>query len=315
MGGRTAVTGATGYLGGALVARLRSDGAPVSALVRRKDASLPADVRVVVGAVHDPCALSELTRDAVVLYNLAAVTDRLGVEDDPLGSWRTNVEPIVHLGRASRRLALVQAGSITQVGALGRAVVTEAVRDQPASMYDLEKLMAEQYVEYYSRVDAIDGISLRLPSIFGPGNEERSSSRGFLNKMIRRAVDGKPIEIDCSIRGRRPFLYIDDAVDALLAGHRLARIEPGSHYFVAGTVALTFVEAAERVVDVVAALTGARSEIVQADFGVPDHRLDQRDFVVTGERFASSTGWRPAMGFDEGIRRTAQALLDAGCTP
>ena len=72
------VTGATGFIGRALVARLAAGGTPVRALVRDParagDLAALAGVELVRGDLRDSAALRDLVAGAEVVYHLAGLT-------------------------------------------------------------------------------------------------------------------------------------------------------------------------------------------------------------------------------------------------
>jgi uncharacterized protein YbjT (DUF2867 family) len=94
------VTGATGYVGRRLVARLAERGTPVRALVHRSRSGLPEGVEAVEGDVTDAASLSGACEGAEVVINLASITaDR----KPPAGGYdRVNAEGPAALGTAAR---------------------------------------------------------------------------------------------------------------------------------------------------------------------------------------------------------------------
>ena len=67
------VTGATGFIGRALVDRLLENGVEVTALVRSDEHGLPADVKTVRGDILEPGSLEGQGTDCDTLYHLAGI--------------------------------------------------------------------------------------------------------------------------------------------------------------------------------------------------------------------------------------------------
>src|SRR5512133_1646860 len=101
---RYAVTGATGFVGGALVRLLRANGHDVLALVRspaRAAALAAAGVTLVEGDLDDATALDRLGADADGLFHVAGWY-KLG-DARPEDGWRVNVDGTANVLAAARR--------------------------------------------------------------------------------------------------------------------------------------------------------------------------------------------------------------------
>ena len=133
----------------------------------------------------------------------------------------------------------------------------------------------------------------RLFHIYGPGmplNDGR-----LLSGFIRSAFDNEPLVIRGNAAQLRSFLYIDDAIDALI---RL--MDSGgdiSKPVNIGSVESTRVDAlAEDVVH----LTGSQSKIVCLNL-----RSDSVPYVVPDISYARNRlGWEPTLSIEEGLIRT-----------
>jgi NADH dehydrogenase len=115
------VTGASGYVGRRLVARLAERGTPVRALVHHSGGDLPDGVEAVEGDVTDARTLLPACEGADVVVNLASITaDR---KPPPGGYDRVNVEGPAALATAARsagvRRLVHLAGIDTAIGKPG----------------------------------------------------------------------------------------------------------------------------------------------------------------------------------------------------
>ena len=146
------VTGAGGFLGGRLVDRL-ADGRLPRSFASRRSALPPLDqpsaarVTDVIGDVSDRAVWdASPTRD--VIFHFAAQTSA-AVAAGESGSRisRSNVTPMRHLlaacRQSGRRPVVLFAGTVTEAGIPSRLPVNEDAPDDPITIYDRHKLMAE----------------------------------------------------------------------------------------------------------------------------------------------------------------------------
>jgi nucleoside-diphosphate-sugar epimerase len=187
----------------------------------------------------------------------------------------------------------------------------ESFPDTPRTLYSIHKLMAEKYLELYGDKCGIQSVILRLPNVYGPGVEFELSRRVVLNRIISRAVGGKPLLLFGNRRCTRDYLFIDDLVEALLlAGHRTF---PGHcEKFILGSgIGYRIEEMVHLVADRVSFRTG-RTPDVRVDEDVTLDPIEWRDFVANHARFSAMTGWSPEVGLAEGIDRTLDYFLREG---
>jgi nucleoside-diphosphate-sugar epimerase len=297
---RVALTGATGFIGGALVHRLQHDGVAVRVLVRpTADARrLPPGVERITGALDDPDSLARLVRGADTVVHCAGVVRGHGAGDfDPV-----NVEGVARLAAAVR--AERPAPGIVHLSSL-------AARHPELSPYAASKRRGEDALL------ATPGWSvLRPPVVYGPGDREllpllRVMARGWAPLVGPRD-------------GRLSLVYVDDLVEAVL---RLVAQGPTGRVFElddgrpGGYAVEDIVAAVERWrrrrvvrVRVPAPLVAALARL--NGFGA---RLRRRPPMLTpgkarelfhptwtGDNAAltAATGWQPRIGLDEGLRRT-----------
>jgi nucleoside-diphosphate-sugar epimerase len=181
---RVLVTGASGFVGRALVEELRhGDRAYDVHALERRDGDL-ADEGVAEQAIAE-------TSPDVVVHSAA----RIGIapcEDEPLLALRSNVLATAFVARAASRH--------------GARLVFVSTADvaEPANLYALTKLWGEQAARQYAPQGLV---ILRLANPYGPG------SRGALPTMLRQAAGGEPVP---AFRGeKRSWLWIGDATRAM----------------------------------------------------------------------------------------------------
>ncbi len=208
------VTGAAGFLGRKLVARLREQGQRVRVLVRRPVAAYANDdgVQMVVGDLGDPRMVKHVVAGAPIVYHVGAAM-RGSVRDFEAGTtWGTR--NIVEACLASRPQRLVYVSSMSVFDHAGRdpkGVMTESSTLEPhpglRGAYTQTKLAAEQRVQEAIREQGLQAVIIRPGQIFGPG-AERVTPNGVI------ALAGRWVAIGSGAQ-TIPVVYLDDVVDAL----------------------------------------------------------------------------------------------------
>lgn len=224
--GRILVTGATGFLGRALVRRLRDRRAQVVA----------SDL-----AGETPCDVTDATRvDEVVsaggfdtIVHCGAVSGPMVMVDRPLDVWAINVTGTVNLLEAARRHGRVRFILCSTCEVYGEAdgVAGETDLPSPANVYAASKVAAEQAMLGYILGHGLDAAALRLGWIYGPGRQTPTA----LEAMLQAAVSGTPETIDADPDERAHYIYIDDAVDGVLRAVEAPELTGRIYNVTAGT--------------------------------------------------------------------------------
>jgi dihydroflavonol-4-reductase len=209
---RVLVTGATGFLGTALVHRLVSGGIRVRVLVRSpaKAKHLTDNaVDVVVGDITEENAVEAALHDVTVVYHLAG---KLLVPGEPPSQYRkTHVDGTNLLLRCCRRQhrfeRLVHCSTTGVLGRTGTYGADETAPLDPSNVYEATKAEAELAVRAASQ-DRVPTVIVRPGLVYGPGDLHLLA---FFRSVLRRRF--RPI-------GRETIwlhpIYINDMTDALV---------------------------------------------------------------------------------------------------
>lgn len=309
------VTGATGFLGGRLVHRLAQVSCRIVRVARTVQLPLEpppgATVIDVDGDLRHRSVWDRVLADADVVVHFAAQTSAAAADENPAWDFEANVAPMRHLLAACRQLGrrptVVFAGTVTQTGVPSHLPVDEDAPDDPVTVYDQHKLMAERELKMSVSDGTVRGATLRLANIYGPGGHARSGDRDVLNRMIRAAVRGETLTVFGAGEYVRDYLFVDDAVDAfLMAGVHADRVN-GRHYVVGSGSGITIRNAFELVAARVGLLTGRQVRVTTTEPARPLSDIERRSFVADPSRFSGDTGWHPNWDLSDGIDRTIEA--------
>jgi UDP-glucose 4-epimerase len=216
---RVLVTGGSGFIGRRLVRALLDRGAEVTVADRR---AFPDDaVRSVVGDLCDPAVVARAVRpgtDAII--HLAAVTRVLLSVEDPVGTYRLNVDATANLLEQARAHAVgtfLLASTNAVTGDVGTATITEQVPLRPLTPYGATKAAAEMLLGAYTAGYGIAGCALRLSNVYGPGMHEKDS---FIPRLMRAAARGAGVQVYGDGSQVRDLVHVDDIIAGIFAAWR-----------------------------------------------------------------------------------------------
>jgi UDP-glucose 4-epimerase len=298
------VTGASGFIGSAVVAALARDGHKVRAAVRRAQLSFPAGVEVAQHPdLSEPFDWRPLLAGIDQVVHLAGIAHSRGI--DPARHDRVNRAATARLAAAAQAGVghFVFVSSIrAQCGPAADHALTERDPPAPIDAYGASKLAAEEAV----RASGVPFTILRPVALYGAG------VKGYFALLARAAVSPLPLPVK-DFSNRRSLLGIDNFISALT--------------FVLSTPATigeTYVVAdpgiPPRLADVIAAMRKARrrfmfilpmsTDYVQFPlrlFGRGDmwDRIGGNLRIDAGKLIAA--GWRPAHDTLSGVAAMAQA--------
>lgn len=311
-GKKILITGAGGYIGTNIVSKLQKISCTVVRVSRQKQLEAyegsNADFIDITTDVASELNWRDHLMDVDIVYHLAAQTSVYVANDNPEKDLSANVLPILKILVAchsnGRQPSVIFSGTSTQVGFSKQLPVDEKQIDEPITIYDLHKKIAEQYIKYYTRIGAIRGASLRLTNVYGPGPRSSSADRGILNMMIKKALDGQSLTIYGKGDYIRDYIYIDDVVNALLLSAMHIGKTGGHHFVIGSGKGCTIKDAIAMISRRVNLQTGISAKIHHIDPPGTLLRIEERNFVANPDAFVERTEWRPNVSLKEGIDRT-----------
>jgi UDP-glucose 4-epimerase len=219
------ITGATGYVGRAVVLEFLARGHEVVALVRRSPVDLPPEVELLVG---DLDAVPAVEVDGVV--HLAARSSVRDSVADPTGVWHTNVTGTLRLLRSlppGARLVFASTGSV--YGTPDRQPIAESAPLAPLNPYGGAKAAAEQLIGWQAATGTLGAISLRIFSAAGAvgGRPDTDTSR-IIPRVAAVAAGREPvIAVNGDGGAVRDFVHVADVATAIALA--LPAATPGTH--------------------------------------------------------------------------------------
>jgi UDP-glucose 4-epimerase len=181
--------------------------------------------------------------------------------------------------------------------------VAESLVAESVTNYDLHKLFAEMQLELASKLEILDGVSLRLGNVYGPSTIASSANdRGILNKVAKRALQGGDLQLYGGGVYLRDYVYIDDVARAFMVAGVEKKVV-GKSFNVASGKGITIKGAFDLVVKKVEMINGKRVHIENVPWPDGADVVEFRNFVADTSSFCKVTSWHPLVSFNEGVDR------------
>lgn len=313
------VVGGAGFVGSNLVRAALKAGAKdilvIDNLLSAERENLPAHDAVTLweASITDDAVLAKLEDRFDYIFHLATFHGNQNSIHDPLADHENNTFTTLKLYEAIKGFRRVQkivyasAGCTVAEKTFDDAKAT--TEDTPVGLYldspyQMSKIFGEFYANYYFKRHGLPIVKARFQNVYGPGEVLGAGQwrgtpatvwRNVTPTFVYKAIKGQPLTVEYGGIATRDFIYVTDIVDGLIAC--ALRGGAGEVYNLASGEEISILELATRINE----LTKNPAPI---DF------LPKRDWDNSGKRFGSTEkaerelGFKVAVGFDEGIRRT-----------
>ena len=306
---RVLVTGGAGFIGSNLVRALLERGDDVRVLdnfstgSRANLAALGRDVEVVEGDLRSYERVHTAVRGAEVVFHQGALGSVPRSVQDPLTSTAVNVEGTLNVLLAARDEGSGASSPRRRPPSTATAATFPRVETQapnPISPYAVAKLGAERFCVSFTRVYGIETVALRYFNVFGPRQDPTSQYAAVVPRFIRAIADGRAVTVHGDGEQSRDFTYVENVVQANLLA---ADAADG-----AGRV-LNIATGGSETVNALAETIGSiLGRPVARTFG-PAQPGDVRESWADVSAAREAIGYEPRVGFEEGLRRTIDAML------
>ena len=302
------VTGATGFLGGWLVRSLVDRGARVVVVVRSPKTQSQffmedwsKDVEIEWGSVYDPGLLEGVLRrhKPDYFFHAAYGADVNRALAEPLECFRSGVESTwVALDAIRRSETATVSIIVSSDKAYGSQTLPykEGAPLEPVHPYEVAKASLDLAAQSFGKVYGLPVAVTRCGNFFGPFDFNFTRLiPGVLQSLERQEApvlrsDGK---------FTRDFLYIEDAAEAHLELAQQLSTDRGLHgeaFNFSYGIQVEVISIVRRII----ALASSAIEPVTTD-GV---QAEIRHMELSSEKARRLLGWKPRIGFDEGLKRT-----------
>jgi GDP-D-mannose 3',5'-epimerase len=315
---RVVVTGAGGFIGGHLVARLREEGAehiravdqvPVEEWYQRFD-----DVENSCADLQEKDSCHTATEGMDVVYNLAADMGGMGFIEKNKALCMlsvlisTQMLDAAHLAGVQRFFysssACVYAAGKQESPDVEPLAEPDAYPAMPEDGYGWEKLFSERMARHFHEDFGLETRVARYHNVYGPqgtydGGREKAPA-AICRKVARAVLDGtNRIEIWGDGEQTRSFTYVDDCVEGTL---RLTKSDVTEPLNIGSDELVTINELVD-LVEGIAGVTLHRNYDLSAPQGVRGRNSDN-------SLISDRLGWAPSISLEEGLQNTYKWIFD-----
>ncbi len=299
------ITGASGFIGNALISRILKENKNFHLILlsrnhQNKLHKENSNITWVTGNINDLSLISKILKEYKIkfIYHLAAQSIIKEYFNNPYMSYIDTVMGQVSILEAVRLTGIKSIKKIliiTSYKVYGSAVgpFNESTLFDPKSTYETAKacqdLIAQNYAEVYNLPINI----IRACNIFGPKDNN-------LDRLIPKTIDlinqNQQPEVYNSVRyNKREYIYIDDVIDAILLVTHKA--EPGEVYCLSGKIYLSIEDI---VVNILTYMNkpNLKYKIIKDNLYIKEtneHRIDNSKLRLLG--------WEPKTTFVTGIKK------------
>jgi dTDP-glucose 4,6-dehydratase len=305
---RALVTGAGGFIGAHLAARLVESGASVRGFVRYNsrndrgaldwlDPDVVGQVEVVLGDLRDPESVMAAMQGVDLVFHLGAQIAIPYSYVNPRDFFETNVLGTLNVAQAALAAGaerVVHTSTSEVYGTAQFVPITEEHPLEAQSPYAASKIGADKLMDSFHRSFELPVTVLRPFNTYGPFQ----SARAVIPTIITQALSGDSLRLG-SLHPRRDLTFVSDTAAGFVAAAEApaavgATLQLGTGHDV--TVG--------EIVDLVSDLLGKELRVEVEDERIRPEGSEVLRLLSSPERARELTGWEPRVDLREGLSRT-----------
>ena len=299
------VTGGAGFIGSHLTEELVRRGHRVRvvdnlATGHRRNLDHISGIDFLEGDLADPAVARRAADGMEYVLHQAAIPSVPKSVKDPETSNTANITASLNILVAARDAGvkrLVYAGSSSVYGDTPTLPKREDMPTKPLSPYALQKLVAEQYCQMFTRLYGFETVTTRYFNVFGPRQDPGSPYSGVISLFSTAILSGRQPVIYGDGEQTRDFTYVANVVDGVLRACEAPRAAGEvMNVAVGGRISLN------ELLRQMNAICGTSLKAIYQEPRVGDVRDSQADIAKARELL----GFAPTVSFEEGLRRTLE---------
>lgn len=302
------VLGGNGFIGSHVADALANSGHTVRSF-DRYTTSEPAnlnhahpDIEIFRGDFLNKSSLEASLEDMEYVFHFISTTTPLTAENDPLIDIETNIRMSVELFqlcalRGIKKVVFASTGGAIYGDVDTSEPIGEHIHPKPVSPYAIGKLSVENYLRYFKKKFDLQYRVLRISNPYGP-RQNTLTGQGVIPIFLDKVAHDQPLTIYGDGSMIRDYIYVGDVAEMTSqsfvqdSSQETYNIGSGSGHSV------------NDLVDVIRRVTGRSIKLEHK----PKPVTFVEKIVLDPRRFTEDFGIRPQVDFEEGVRRTWQAM-------
>ncbi len=285
------VTGGAGFIGSHLCEGLIARGFDVrvlDSLVYGRREWVPPQAEFIEGDIRDPDTCRRAADGVHGIFHMAAMS-RSGPSQDQIevctASNITGTQNMLLAARDAGVKRFIYSGSSTYYG---NRPPPHRESDPPdlLNIYGLTKRVGEQYTLLFDQGFDLPSVVLRYFNVYGPRQPETGAYALVLGIFLKRAAEGKVLEIHGDGRQRRDFVHVRDVVTANIAAYESG--VRGEIFNVGSGTSLSVQELADM--------------ISPDQIHTEGRKGDSLATLADISRIRAALGWSPKISFEDGLK-------------
>lgn len=315
------VTGGSGYVGSRVAKKLFDLGYSVSIIDKvspsQRRLSLPQGINVIVGDLRDRLVTQQVLKNIDLVVHLAANIGSLAYMNDhqaEILQENTAIDATLYpaLIDANVKTIIYSSSSMVfQKSTIYPYREEDALRiHPPTNVYGMSKLIGEYFCRAYHEQYGLSYVIMRYHNIYGEGEDSKGSTPGDIHvipALIEKVLKGQyPLEILGNPDATRPFVYIDDAVEATIklieAVTQDSKRVINEDFNIGSDKAIKILDLAK----LIWKISGDRRPFKYRLITTTAITADKREMYPT--KIKKIVGWKPDISLEEGIKKVFQWL-------
>lgn len=297
---KSVVIGGAGFIG-MNVSRLLAESGREVLIVSRSPGpthSLPKRITYLQADYKDRKELRHMLADASELIDLAHSTVPKTSYENPTYDILSNLPFSVSLLEAAsesrlRKMVYLSSGG-TVYGIARYLPIDELHPTDPISPYGITKLTIEKYAGMFAHSAGLPVVILRPGNAYGE-TQQAFTGQGYIATAIQAILLNQKVDVYGTQGSVRDYIHVSDVAQAVVAA--LDAGEPGEIYNIGSGIGRNNLD----VLTSIRPYSDKHGYKVDINF-LPERRFDVPANILNSQKFNKTTGWKPKVDFDEGIR-------------
>ena len=298
------ITGASGLIGSTLKGALQKEACEITCQ-SRSDHDYDAWAAWVRHDLTNDSWFDCALKPVDVVFYLAGQTSINRARENPLFDLDSNVLGLIRMleyfRKTRQRPFIVFASTATLLGLNDINPISEAMKENPSTFYDVSKFAAESYLRQYIKYGYVGGCILRLANVYGRSSAAQAGDRGVIDKIFSAALAGQNIKVFGTGEYLRDYIHVEDVSAAFIYAAKASKKTNGNYYYLGTGKSLTLNDAFYRVITLAEKMTKHQVKIEHIDFPADAAPTDLRNVTIDMTNFLLATGWKPQYDFQSGI--------------